>query len=245
MISLPRKIVADVLRGNRRAIAQLTANFPGQVKKIQTGQEPNSGLSRCADSRVSHTLLTGQPPGSNFVLTHNAGVIIRQDDPALVANLSYFVNHLRGSGKVRIIKHVIHRKCGAITALYQHLTGHAKHEVEKEIFEHVSHAAPAWSFVQNARQQNPRIPEADELELLNEANAVLQMGTYEKLTLTGDSLKKALDNGSIKIVPFVQEIDTLRIIHGLPLLQKYGLLAKAISAFKVNKAHLYLPEGNK
>ncbi len=243
---MPGSWVRRTLKANEGAVAALKRQDPDLFERLGKGQSPRSATAECADSRVRSSVLTETRPGERFAVIRNAGVIVRPDDRGAGATLQYWLSHLKGD-EPRFIEHFIHRKCGAVGAAAAAFkaaeTGeHGGHTVEEIIAEHVGHMKPAWDFVSSNKAG---IPEEDLVEVFNEANGIAQIANYTLLPGVGVPLKKALDDGRVKIIPYVQGIHEGahegRLEHGYPLLEKYGLLQKAMKAFGVNPKHVHLP----
>lgn len=101
----------ELLDGNRRWIAQMTATDPGFFRTLAEQQAPDYFWIGCSDSRVPANEITGLLPGELFVHRNVANVVVHSDLNCLSV-LQFAVDVLR-------VRHVIvcgHYGCGGVRA---------------------------------------------------------------------------------------------------------------------------------
>lgn len=100
-----------LLDGNRKFVADKTAQDPNFFKRLANIQKPEFLWIGCSDSRVPADQITGTDPGEIFVCRNIANLVVHTD-MALLSVLDYSVNHLK-------VKHIIvcgHYGCGGVKA---------------------------------------------------------------------------------------------------------------------------------
>lgn len=101
----------DLLKGNKRWVAEKLQQDPEFFERLSRGQSPEVLWIGCSDSRVPANEITGTSPGEVFVHRNIANMVVHSD-MNLLSVLDYAVNILK-------VKHVIvcgHHGCGGVAA---------------------------------------------------------------------------------------------------------------------------------
>lgn len=103
------EIIDNILKGNRKWVAEKLASDSRYFEKLSTGQSPQILWIGCADSRVPANEVTNTQPGDIFVHRNIANMVVHSD-MNMLSVLDYAVNILR-------VKHVIvcgHYDCSGV-----------------------------------------------------------------------------------------------------------------------------------
>lgn len=101
----------ELLKGNKRWVAEKLSQDPEFFERLSKGQSPEVLWIGCSDSRVPANEITGTNPGEVFVHRNIANMVVHSD-MNLLSVLDYAVNILK-------VKHVIvcgHHGCGGVAA---------------------------------------------------------------------------------------------------------------------------------
>lgn len=101
---------AGLEAGNKRFVAGKSEahNVVALRKKLASGQQPNTIILSCSDSRVSPELVFDQSLGDLFVV-RTAGNVA---DPVGLGSIEYAIDHIHSP----LLVVLGHSKCGAVTA---------------------------------------------------------------------------------------------------------------------------------
>lgn len=185
-----QEIIAKLSAGNNRFVTdQLNGDFQDSLrrKSIINGQEPFATVLGCADSRIVPELIFDTGLGELFVV-RVAGNVANKSS---VASIEYAVAHL--NTKVVII--LGHQNCGAITAA---LKGGDNGENLNYLLSKLNPAIAA----------SAKTATVDDVA---KKNAEL---TANELITKSDTIKKAVDNGNVIVVPAYYDMDSGKVDFG-------------------------------
>lgn len=201
-VTTPDEALAEVMAGNARFVAgKITAHKQDMQilqAKAAEGQQPIVGVLSCADSRVPVEMVFDEYIGRVFV-TRVAGNVAT---PEIIASLEYGVAVLG----VKALMVIAHTNCGAIKAAI------ANDEVPGQIS----------ALFPPLRAAIYTSPKPDALSVTKQ-NAIVQAA---KLRLSSTVIAKAVDAGTLKVVPAIYDVSTGRV----ELLELPDSLAAAATA---------------
>jgi carbonic anhydrase len=182
----PGQIWNDLASGNRRFVAGNAEprNVVARRKELAKTQNPRVAVLSCADSRVPPELVFDEGLGDLFVV-RSAG---ESADPLAVGSLEYAVEHL---GTVLIVV-MGHQSCGAVKAA---CSGEKAGSPNLEAV--VTPIAASCTKVDKSK------PDTLDLAIRDHVHSVAQ-----DLLAKSVILKKAVDQGKLKIVEAYYSLDT-------------------------------------
>ena len=186
-----KAILAELMAGNERYVS-------GKMRKhdlaharegLTIGQQPNSAVIRCADSRVAPELVFDQSLGEIFV----CGVAGNIPTPEIMASLEYAISNL-GTGLILIMGH---SSCGAVDAALKN---------QNQIDSLPGNLPGLLS------QILPSVLEAQKLPGDKLANSIAQnaMNAAARLTKMSTVVEKAVSNGTVGIASGVYDLSSGR-----------------------------------
>jgi carbonic anhydrase len=187
----PDEALTVLLDGNRRhQEGKLELRDYSPAEDRARVQMPFAAIISCADSRVSPTLIFDVQRG-NIFSSKVAGNII---DSGTLGSTEFAVKILG----VRLVMVLGHSDCGAVKAAIEVANGSAAYPADEfgAIGEVVNPIVPALEAIEPAERTVPRC--------ISE-NAQAQA---EDLASRGPILKQAIDDGTIKVVAAVYDIET-------------------------------------
>jgi carbonic anhydrase len=187
----PDEALTVLLDGNRRhQEGKLELRDYSPAEDRARVQMPFAAIISCADSRVSPTLIFDVQRG-NIFSSKVAGNII---DSGTLGSTEFAVKILG----VRLVMVLGHSDCGAVKAAIEVANGSAAYPADEfgAIGEVVNPIVPALEAIDPAERTVPRC--------ISE-NAQAQA---EDLASRGPILKQAIDDGTIKVVAAVYDIET-------------------------------------
>ena len=112
--SAQQAILKSLMDGNERYVTGNSKHhdFSAMRKDLASGQQPDTAVIRCADSRVAPELIFDQPLGELFV----CGVAGNIPTQEIMASIEYAVSNLG----TRLIVIMGHSKCGAVDATLEY-----------------------------------------------------------------------------------------------------------------------------
>lgn len=183
----PDDALAEVMAGNERFVSGKVIAHQQDMRIIKSAtaekQEPIVGVLSCADSRVPVEMVFDEYIGRVFV-TRVAGNVAT---PEIIASLEFGVAVLG----VKALIVMAHTNCGAVKAAI------ANDEVPGQI-------SALFPPLRAAIYTSP----ATDLLSVTKQNAIVQAA---KLRLSSTVLAKAVDNGSLKVVPAIYDVATGRV----------------------------------
>lgn len=183
----PDQALAEVMAGNARFVAgKITAHKQDMQilhANAAEGQQPIVGVLACADSRVPVEMVFDEYIGRVFV-TRVAG---NMATPEIIASLEYGVAVLG----LKALMVIAHTNCGAIKAAI------ANDEVPGQIS---ALFPPLRAAIYSS-------PQADAHSVTRQ-NAIIQAA---KLRYSSTVIAKAVDAGTLKVVPAIYDVATGRV----------------------------------
>ena len=183
----PDQAMAELMEGNARFVSGDVTAQQRDMKIIKSKtaekQEPIAGVLSCADSRVPVEMVFDEYIGRLFV-TRVAGNIAT---PEIIGSLEYGVAVLG----IKALLVMAHTNCGAIKAAI------ANDEVPGQIS----------ALFPPLRAAIFTSPKPDALSVTRQ-NAIVQAA---KLRLSSTVIAKAVDAGTLKVVPAVYDVSTGRV----------------------------------
>ncbi len=167
--------------GNKRFIEGRLKNKDFKSKRLELleGQHPETIVLACSDSRVTPEYIFDANLGEIFVI-ETAGNII--DDIAL-GSIEYAVAHIKETNILMVLGHT---HCGAVTATWNN----AKEEgALKKIIDKIK----------------PAVKDAKDLNDAIKRNVFL---TIQEIREKSEIIKKAEEEGKIKIIPALYDMET-------------------------------------
>lgn len=154
-------------------------------KELIGGQNPYAVILSCADSRVVPEFTFDTGLGELFVIRVAGNVA----NTSTLASIEYAIANL----KVNLILVLGHENCGAITAAVQN-----QNNTTDKNFAHLFHyIAPAISLAKT-----------DDVNIIVKSNAKL---TTENIYKNSSIIKKAVDEGKVKIVPAYYHLESGKV----------------------------------
>ena len=186
-VTTPDEALAEVMAGNARFVAGKVTAHKQDMEIIQAkaaeGQQPIVGVLSCADSRVPVEMVFDEYIGRVFV-TRVAGNVAT---PEIIASLEYGVAVLG----VKALMVIAHTNCGAIKAAI------ANDEVPGQIS---ALFPPLRAAIYSSAEK-------DALSVTRQ-NAIIQAA---KLRLSSTVIAKAVDAGTLKVVPAIYDVASGRV----------------------------------
>ncbi len=189
---MPDNALRRLLQGNARFVADKSASDESTQRRIAvaSAQVPFATIFGCVDSRVSPELIFDQGLGDLFVI-RTAGQVL---DRAVLGSLEFGVAEFG----VKLLVVLGHERCGAVKAALDVLEQHGTAPAEIEYL--VEALAPA---VEQGRRMG-----GDPWKQAVRAQISLVVNQLHQTPL----LKKAVAEGTLKIVGAYYDLETGRIV---------------------------------
>ncbi len=180
----PDEALNRLLEGNKRFLAGTSEpkNFVARREELKSGQSPFAAVVACSDSRVVPEFIFDVGLGDVFTVVSAGNVV----DKIGIGSIEYAVGHLNAP----LLVVMGHEGCGAVKAAYH---GHG----ESFISSIVRKLAPS---IKRAKKGGA---ESEELEKA----AVLNVKAVIRKIKKSPVVKKALDEGKLKIVGMKYHLD--------------------------------------
>jgi carbonic anhydrase len=173
-----------LMEGNKRFVsgAMEQKNFGPRREELKSGQNPFAAVVACSDSRIVPEFIFDVGLGDVFTVVSAGNVV----DKIGIGSVEYAVGHLH----TPLLVVMGHEKCGAVKAAYH------DHD-ESNITAIVKKLAPS---IKKARKGGAEEEELDKAAVLN-VKAVMRKLRKSPI------IKKALDEGKLKIVGMKYHLD--------------------------------------
>jgi len=167
-------------------------------------QKPHSLFITCCDSRIDPQLITSSKPGELFTVRSIANIVPPR---ALASKTDPVVSALEYSLEILKIEHIIicgHSNCGGCRALW-----------DNSFFQKLPHLKNWLSYASRVKERVSKYlrenPEAkkDYAILIEKYNVLEQI----KHLLTYPGVKRALKEGSLRVVGWYYRIDTGQVFY--------------------------------
>jgi carbonic anhydrase len=188
----PDAILKDLKMGNARFVAGKAMRphaTPKRVKQLASGQHPEAAILGCADSRVPPEIVFDEGIGDLFVVRVAGNV----SETYTVGSLEYAAEHLG----VPLVVVLGHEKCGAVKSACE-----ASAPVEGNIGTLLKEIQPA---VDEAKQHPTKAG------CVHDAVHVNAHKQAEELTASSPVLKKLVEEGKLKIVSAIYDLETGKV----------------------------------
>ena len=186
----PDAAIAELMAGNNRYVQGKAEshNLPAARMGLAEGQEPFASIIRCADSRVAPEIVFDQPLGELFVCAVAGNI----PTPEIIASLEYGVAVL-GCKAIVVMGH---SSCGAVAAALANRD-------DTSVLPGSLPALIDQIVVPCTESADPDAPGA--LDQAISCNAHEGIG---KLLKGSEILAKAVQDGKLRIVSGVQDLET-------------------------------------
>jgi carbonic anhydrase len=190
-----------LLEGYSRFRSNVFPQHSKLFEKLARGQKPQALFIACSDSRVMPEMMMQCDPGELF-LCRNAGNLVPPPNEAasgVAATIEYAIRVL----KVPDVVVCGHSDCGAMKGILQQ----EKLDELPLVKSWLQHAGPSSRWLRGALQDASPWPFERQLELLTEANVIMQMQNLRQ----HPSIAEGIQNGTVQVHGWMYDIASGRL----------------------------------